>query len=291
MQSLTTLSDPDAFPQGENGQTWREEKREGQARTGERKADEIKAGHVGGAVLLVMALFLSGLYYGGFADRFLSYVSGQVETSFFSSVLVLQKLRIRGQERLSDEQIIKALGIRSGQSLLGFDAARAQKRLSALGLVKSARVMRLLPSTLLVEVRERHPYVRWRRPDGQVVLVDEQGVVLTKLPVHEKSFLPFVSGGGANIKAAHLIRLLSAHPVLARHTAMAERVGHYRWNLWTQSGALIQLPPEQEPLALARLVALPDWQGKLRRAGLVIDLRQQGAVYLRNSAGRQGEAE
>ena len=110
---------------------------------------------------MVFALFLAGLFYSGFFERVKLFVSGLAESGLLRAGVTLQEVRIKGQLSLSDAQIIKALGIRTGQSLAGFDAHQAQRRLSALGQVKTARVMRLFPSTILVDITERQPFVRW----------------------------------------------------------------------------------------------------------------------------------
>ena len=280
MRSLTTLSDIISFPKGGDGEACADERVE-QSRNNVPKVSQSRS--FGIILALMLAMFLSGLHYGGYFERVRQFSSAIMETYFLSAGIVLQEIHIKGQLHLEDKQIIKALGIRSGQSLFGFDALKAQKQLSSLGPVKSARVMRLLPSKLLVEIEERPPFARWMH-DGRIDLIDKEGVVLRRLADVQQSHYPLVVGAGAERRAAALIRVLSTHPGLAGHIKLAERVGRYRWNLLARNGALIKLPPVNIALAIARFVSLPDWQTLLTSKKLVVDLRQSSQVFVNRQA-------
>ena len=276
MRSLTTLSDTLNSPMGEGDKICQSD--------GPAKAKSIsqklpQSRGFGALVACMLSLFLVGLFYSGYFERVRLLASSLVETYFLSAGIVLQEIHIKGQVNLRDEQIVAALGIRSGQSLFGFDASKAQKQLSMLGQIKSARVMRLLPSKLLVEIKERVPLARWMH-EGRIDLIDKDGVVLRTLSNLEQSDHPLVSGAGADKKASALIRILSTHPHLAQHMKLAERVGQYRWNLHAKGGALIKLPPADLALGVARFVSLPDWQALLTRKNLVVDLRQSSQAYI-----------
>ena len=283
MQSLNALSGRSTSHQGENGQTCSDD---GLANNetfkisdqDKRTASRFKG--AGGLVAVVFILIMAGLFYGGFDTRVSLFASQLAENWLLRAGVTLQEVRIKGQVNLSDEQIFKALGIRSGQSLVGFDAHQAQQKLRALGQVETARVMRLLPSTLLVEITERRPFARWLH-EGQVNLVDKQGVVLSKVSHSEESSYPLISGAGAAPQAARLIRLLSVHQELSRRIKMAQWVGRYRWNLHAGNGVVIMLPPAELALSLARLISLPDWQSLLERPHLVVDLRSAHKAFVR----------
>jgi cell division protein FtsQ len=280
LRSLTTLSEQGDFPAGELDQARLNDKvKQSQ------KSDTTEATPRGllAFVMVVLALFSVGLAYGGFFERMRSSLSAPVENYLLNAGIILKKIHIKGQVNLGDEQVIAALGIRSGQSLFGFDAINAQKQLAKLGQIKTARVMRLLPSTLLVEIEERVPFARWLH-DGQTDLVDRDGFVLHELSAAQNSHYPLVVGLGAGEKAAQLIRILSTHEDLAGRIKMAERVAQYRWNLHAKSGAVIKLPQADLALGLARFISLPDWSELLSRKNLVVDLRQPGQAFVREDA-------
>ncbi len=302
MQSLTTGSDPDTPSMEGADQTCRPVSPSTispagpsagpvvSPPAGSGKESAVSKGRSGLYALLALSVFAIGLVYGGYFERVRSMVNGPLDNYFRSAGLVLQKIQIKGQVNLGDEQVIALLGIRSGQSLVGFDALRAQKRLSSLGQVRSARVMRLLPSTLLVEIEERVPFARWLH-EGRMELVDEDGFVLVGVSPENRSY-PLVVGEGAATRAARLIRILATHENLAGRIKMAERVGQYRWNLHAKSGAVIKLPRHELALALARFVTLPDWNRLLSRKNMVIDLRLRGRAFVREvrSSGRSARS-
>jgi len=289
LQSLTTLSGRPPSLTGENGQTWRNEG--GRVHAVSCNNSVLKnVAHdfglfshrrgTGLLVIVVFGLFLAGLVAGGFGNRVSSFISGLAENWFLRAGVTLQEVRIKGQVSLSDDQVFKALDIRSGQSLVGFDAAAAQKKLQALGQVKTARVMRLLPSTVLVDITERRPFARWLH-EGQVDLIDKSGIILSKSSRFDETSYPLIAGAGAARQGARLIRLLSVHQELSRRIKTAEWVGRYRWNLHAQNGAVVQLPPTELALSLARLISLPDWQKMLERPHMVIDLRSAHQAFVR----------
>ena len=230
-------------------------------------------------VICMTALFMIGLFQGRFFDRTRTYIAGGFESYFLSAGIKLKKIVITGQVTLRDEQIISALGIRTGQSLFGYDVNDAQIKLAKLGQVRSVRIMRLLPSTLLVEIKERVPFARWLH-DGKMHLIDKDGTVLRDITGEKHASYPLVTGEKAGDRVAQLIRVLSSHKALAGRIKMAEWVGQYRWTLHAKSGARIKLPAGHLGLGLARFVELPDWSALLEQKNLVVDLRQPAQVYV-----------
>ncbi len=276
MQSLTNMSDTSNLAYGGSDETCVTKSLTSPTGSPLHKANSYFLHPV---FLLFFALFLAALAYGGFFDRLRTNISASLENYFLNAGVVLQKIHIEGQVRLKDEQIIAALGIRAGQSFFGFDAKKAQKRLSKLGQVKSVRVMRLLPSMLLVQVEERQPLARWLH-DDRMVLIDDTGIVLQKLARDASSPFPLVVGAGAHKEAATLIRVLSNHPGLAEQIRLAEYIGGYRWDLQAKNGAVIKLPRRNLALGLARFVSLPGWRKLLASKDVVVDLRQTTQAFV-----------
>ena len=72
---------------------------------------------------------------------------------------------------------------------------------SRIGWVKDARVSRRLPDTLVIDIVERKPAALWQN-QGQLALIDSEGVVLDRVPVDKMPDLPLLIGPGANAQAA-----------------------------------------------------------------------------------------
>ena len=77
------------------------------------------------------------------------------------------------------------------------DVAAIRERLLRFGWVKDARVLRRLPDTLVIDIVERKPAALWQS-QGQLALIDSEGVVLDRVPVDKMPDLPLLIGPGAN---------------------------------------------------------------------------------------------
>jgi cell division protein FtsQ len=162
------------------------------------------------------------------------------------------------------------------------DVAGIRRRLLGYGWVKDARVSRRLPDTLVIDIVERKPAALWQN-QGQLALIDGEGVVLDRVPVDKMPDLPLVIGPGANAEEQELSRLMAAVPTLKPQLASATWVGGRRWDLNFQSGETVALP-EGEDAAMAALVkfARADKQSGLLGRGIVrFDLRVPGKMIVR----------
>src|SRR5690349_11631521 len=79
------------------------------------------------------------------------------------------------------------------QSLLSLDPEDVKARVESLDWVASARVRRLWPSTLQVEVARRQAYARWQE-DGEVAVIDSNGERLLAERAADHPELPPVVG-------------------------------------------------------------------------------------------------
>jgi len=166
------------------------------------------------------------------------------------------------------------------EALVDVDGIR--RRLLAFGWVKDARVSRRLPDTLVIDVVERKPAALWQN-QGQLALIDGEGVVLDRVPVDRMPDLPLLIGPGANGQEQQLTRLMASVPTLKPQLASATWVGGRRWDLNFQSGETVALP-EGEQAATAALVkfAHADKQSGLLGRGIVrFDLRVPGQMTVR----------
>jgi cell division protein FtsQ len=162
------------------------------------------------------------------------------------------------------------------------DAGAIRRRLLQFGWVKDARVLRRLPDTLVIDIVERKPAALWQS-QGQLALIDSEGVVLDRVPVDKMPDLPLLIGPGANLQEQGLAGLMAEVPTLKPQLASATWVGGRRWDLNFQSGETVALP-EGYDAARAALdkFAKADKQSGLLGRGLVrFDLRVPGQMIVR----------
>ena len=162
------------------------------------------------------------------------------------------------------------------------NVSEIRNRLLQFGWVKDARVSHRLPDTLVIDIVERTPAALWQN-GGQLALIDNEGVVLDRVPVDKMPDLPLLIGPGANGEEQQLGRLMSAVPTLKPQLASATWVGGRRWDLNFQSGETVALPEGEEP-AMAALTkfARADKQSALLGRGIIrFDLRVPGKMIVR----------
>lgn len=162
------------------------------------------------------------------------------------------------------------------------DTAVIRQRLLQFGWVKDARILRRLPDTLVIDIVERKPAALWQN-QGQLALIDSDGVVLDRVPVDRMPDLPLLIGPGANAQEEELAGLMADVPTLKAQLASATWVGGRRWDLNFQSGETVALPEGDDAArsALEKFARL-DKQTALLGRGLVrFDLRIPGKMTVR----------
>ncbi|MFL6761190.1 MAG: cell division protein FtsQ/DivIB [Sphingomicrobium sp.] len=157
-----------------------------------------------------------------------------------------------------------------------------RQRLMNFGWVKDARVSRRLPDTLVIDIVERTPAALWQS-EGRRALIDNEGVVLDRVPVDKMPDLPLLIGPGANAQEQQIGRLMAAVPTLKPQLASASWVGGRRWDLNFQSGETVALPEGEEPAkaALIKFARLDKQSGLLGRGIVRFDLRVPGKMIVR----------
>lgn len=164
------------------------------------------------------------------------------------------------------------------------DTGAIRKRLLQFGWVKDARVLRRLPDTLVIDIVERKPAALWQN-QGELALIDSDGVLLDRVPVDRMPDLPLLIGPGANQQEQELASLMADVPTLRPQLASATWVGGRRWDLNFQSGETVALPEGYDAARVALIkFARADKQTGLLGRGLVrFDLRVPGKMIVRLS--------
>jgi cell division protein FtsQ len=162
------------------------------------------------------------------------------------------------------------------------DVSNIRERLLGFGWVKDARVSRRLPDMLVIDIVERTPSALWQNK-GQLALIDQEGVVLDRVPIDKMPDLPLVIGVGANAHAGDLGRLMGGVPTLKPQLASATWVGGRRWDLNFQSGETVALPEGSDAAgrALGKFAKLDRSTGLLGRGIVRFDMRLPDKMIVR----------
>ena len=227
------------------------------------------------AVVFLGATIVHGLMVGGQLDYEGSPWT-RIPDKLASLVgLAADDIRISGLTHHDPELLMRALDIKPGGSLLGFDAGQARRMLEGMDWVASASVQRKFPNMLEVSVIEREAVAIWQR-DGSYYLIDNAGVAMGGLDILGKSHFLLVTGEGANLGAAELINHIEVYPDLKMKVRAAAMVGKRRWTLYLDTGVKIALPETGVPEALAKVSALNVSQNILAKGITELDMRIAG---------------
>jgi cell division protein FtsQ len=215
-------------------------------------------------------------------------------------VLRVDRITVRGNERLSREDVLAVLTGLRGESLVWTNLESWRRRLLATPWVRDAALRRSLPSTVDIVIAERQP-IGVGRLNGEMYLVDESGIVIDQFgPQYADLDLPIIDGLSASPSdsdsmtdqaradlAARVIDALRPRPEIARRLSQIDVTDlHNAAVILTGDRAVIHLGDER---FLQRLQAYLELSGALR--GRVpeidaVDLRFEDRIYVRPAGKR-----
>ena len=221
---------------------------------------------------------------GARAERIGASITGGMSSMAGSMGLTLKRVHITGASAEATPAIRAALDLYANQPITSLDLNALQAQVAAVSWVKEARVVRLLPDTLIIEVKEHDRLAVWQ-VGGRAQVIDSQGQVIAGADPGRYPRLPLIVGKGAAEAASAILPLLAQRPALMGRVDALVRVDERRWDLRLKDGSLIQLPAVDQESALIRLDALDQRERLLELGFARIDLRTPEEVAVRPSAG------
>jgi cell division protein FtsQ len=251
----------------------------------QQRANKIAGLAFGGFLLAILAVVVVALDIPAKAERAAGSVIGQAgfKVSGYQIVGLNHMSRALVDGVVTDELKRAADAAGSGKApQMLVDVSAIRRRLLEFGWVKDARVSRRLPDTLVIDIVERTPAAMWQN-EGQLALIDSEGVVLDRVPVDKMPDLPLLIGPGANGEEQQIERLMAAVPSLKPQLASATWVGGRRWDLNLQSGETLALPEGEDAAraALVKFARLDKSSGLIGRGIVRFDLRVPGKMIVR----------
>jgi cell division protein FtsQ len=215
--------------------------------------------------------------------------------------LAVSRIRVEGNERLAEGEILEALGLHPGSNILNLDLEVLKTQLLRSPWVKDVQLTRVLPATLTLRIVERQP-VGLAVLD-RLYLIDEEGIFLDEIgPRYADLAPPLVRGIADATGKVHVERAELAGRIL-RALSEDERLESAVSELDVSEGVdSVRVHLRHPPVAI--LVAEEDLVGRLREmlplteaivdrfpALLAVDLRYEGRVYLQLPAETAGQVE
>ena len=196
----------------------------------------------------------------------------------------IDQVDVEGATPQARLDILRAASLKTQAPILDLDLDGLRRTVEAVGWVKSARVVRLLPDTVVISINQRKPMAVWQYR-SRTRVIDETGHPIAEADPMRYADLPLVVGEGADGSAGKILALLRSRPQLLQRMEALVRVDDRRWDIRLNDGGLIQLPAENEDSALIQLDQL-DQKARILELGFArIDLRDPEMVAVRPREG------
>jgi len=237
----------------------------------------------GGAIVAITTGIIGGptwLWQSGTVSRGLDSLWQVTVTKTANLGLKIDKVVLRGRHHTSRQNVVRAVGLKRGDPILGFNIDDLRMRLVKLPWVRDATVTRHWPDTVDIRITERQPMVLWQRK-RRLYLVDTDGVAITSKGLGRFRDLLIVVGKGAPKAAPTLLAMIASQPALADQVTAATLIGKRRWNLKLKGGINVRLPEQDPHKAWQRLAQLNAKHRLLGRDVRMIDMRLPNRLLIR----------
>lgn len=185
----------------------------------------------------------------------------------------VSRVAIHGNVETSDIDVLQQLHLDGDTSIFTLDPRAARKALLDLPWVADAKVRKVYPDAVEVDLKERKAFAIWQHGED-LSLIERSGSVIAPFVQRSRfSDLPHFVGFGADAAASGFDDLLVRWPALASRVRAIVRVGDRRWNLVFDRGITVKLPQTQVGQALEDLDAMQKSRDILGRAVVAVDLR------------------
>jgi cell division protein FtsQ len=250
--------------------------------THEHRGLSPKVALIGAVAILVLAAGAT-LATGHRGQRLVAAVGNGIDARFGAAGFRLKTIEVQGASPMATADIVKAAGVYRNQPILGLNLTELRKSVEQVGWVKEARVVRLLPDTLVVAVVEHRQLAVWQHAGRQYV-IDDHGQVIKEADPARFATLPLVVGEGAAAHAPEILPVIAQRPRLIGQMDALVRVDDRRWDVRMKDGSLIQLPADNVESALMQLEHLYQRSRILELGFDRIDLRNPDLVSVRPRA-------
>ena len=125
-------------------------------------------------------LLLASASYGAVKGDHVADITAQVQDFCNRAAVVagfgITEVALSGQQEVGRDAILNSAGVTDRSSLLLLDAAKMRAGLLSNPWISEATVLKLYPSRLRIEIKERVPFALWQK-DGVVSLIAADGTV------------------------------------------------------------------------------------------------------------------
>lgn len=241
---------------------------------------------VWGGVFAFVALWGTAWFFLSDADtRTATWIDDQAMNITRSAGYEVKNIPVDGIHHTDADALLAVINIKSGDPIFRFKPKEAKEQIERIGWVRSAHVERRLPDTIYIKLDEREPIALWE-DNGQVYVIDSEGVQLTQNNLNAFKDLVMVRGAGAEKAVPKLMEKLSAHQEIISKIDYAQRIDDRRWDIVMHGGMRLKLPESGVVAALENVVQSERETGLLSKDNIVeIDARYKERLIVKPKQG------
>lgn len=195
--------------------------------------------------------------------------------------LALRHIEMTGNERLSQDDLLAAVGLRKGVNLLELDLRTVEERLTAQPWVKAVSVTRTFPDRLSLAVVEKSP-VFWVAEGGTLAYADEHGAYIAPVTQSDIASLPQLlreeGAGNVGIKGVLAAFAKAALPMSLKDAAWVRTV----------PGESVEVYFEDANLTVSVDMRTPE-ASMHRLTAVLEDLKRRGRLHMTRAVTVRGE--
>ncbi len=222
------------------------------------------------ATWTIVLVVFGGVYVAGAVTGANAAIGTALAEQVGKAGLRVEQIEVRGVKRMDVTTVYAVALDQKSLAMPLVDLNGVRDRLLQYGWVQDAHVSRRLPDTLLIRIVERTPAAVWQN-QGQLSLIDRDGIYLEPVSADAMPDLPLVIGPGADRQEPAFQTLMVAAPALKPRVRAATWVGNRRWDLLFDTGETLSLPEGEDEAAKAlKLFAEKDGTTKLLGSGAYI---------------------
>ncbi|MBN8814231.1 MAG: FtsQ-type POTRA domain-containing protein [Sphingomonas sp.] len=222
------------------------------------------------ATWTIVLVVFGGVYVAGAVTGANAAIGTALAEQVGKAGLRVEQIEVRGVKRMDVTTVYAVALDQKSRAMPLVDLNGVRDRLLQYGWVQDAHVSRRLPDTLLIRIVERTPAAVWQN-QGQLSLIDRDGIYLEPVSADAMPDLPLVIGPGADRQEPAFQTLMVAAPALKPRVRAATWVGNRRWDLLFDTGETLSLPEGEDEAAKAlKLFAEKDGTTKLLGSGAYI---------------------
>ena len=155
---------------------------------------------------------------------------------------VLKEVYVSGRINESRENILKAINVTLGESLLTIDLENIREDLNNLSWVKYSSVYLLPLGRLEIEIYEYIPFGKYTDVNNNTFLINKNGVKFSNININEFESLFKLYGKGALLQVTELPLIINKLKSFNFNVSKIERIDSRRWNINLKEGFFIKLP-------------------------------------------------